>query len=392
MKKFAIIFLVFALAIAAQSKSHRFFDFSGSSSPSSGSFSFPSAPSSGSSPDFSFLDFFQPQQESYSPIDVLQSLIRDDSARLQRQINFFGEGISEILTNSSSQEMIRNFTSRARNIAALLDVSVVRENVDAVIDEAFDSLEAIRGELINGLVAVKRSNSSINSLKNFLTSYEPVLLSHLQSLNETILSAFQNITEAHKNELTLADQETIDDVQSLLGLAVVESQNATTEQVNKLIVIAKILSLQGSVLSNTQRNRLEREVRNQANQLVRDLRALNITNLHGVASQVTNYLLDQIETLQNNTISLADRALESPTPGNVLNDAFLNFKAGLGRSIINFKRRAERAIIKFIRDTLQSLNIRNIRGASIQDVLESARARVTARLNEINSLITRVSA
>ncbi len=159
-----------------------------------------------------------------------------------------------------------------------------------------------------------------------------------------------------------------------------------------------MLSLHGSILSNTNRRRLERAIRNQANRLVGDLRGLNITRLKGVALRVSNFIFDQIENLQNNTIQLADRALRSSTPGVEINNALLEFKAGLGESLSNFRWRTESALKRFIRDTLESVNIRGAPGtalrelwgsASVQEVLESAGPLVEDRVNRIISIITR---
>ena len=151
----------------------------------------------------------------------------------------------------------------------------------------------------------------------------------------------------------------------------------------------KIISFQFNIFNLFEKLDLERTIKSEVSQLLRELRGLNLVNLRGVATNTANIVLDQVESLQRNILALADKALASSTPGSVINEAFLNLKQGLGRALINFQNKTEADILQFIRDTMASLQIRNLRGDRVESLYVEARDRITNRINQIVSMISR---
>ncbi len=218
MKKIAIIFLALVFAIAVDSKrSHRFINISESIESLSGLL-----PASGDAHNQSNLS----APDSGSDItDLLNQALHGNASSLQRQINDISPFVSELLTNTYLQDIIRNYTRKARNIVELLDVSVVRASAHAVINKVFSSLSEIRGDLVSGLTEVNNSTTPISSLREFVDNAPFLLFGHIISINETINSALKNITDDFAEELSEADNETISDLQSILGSAVAQAEN-----------------------------------------------------------------------------------------------------------------------------------------------------------------------
>lgn len=328
-----------------------------------------------------------------SPSDILDLIRNSRASQLQSQIDSAVSGISGFLTSPENQDLIRNVTRRANNLIRLVDLAPVRRAAHSVVNEVFNSLTSLQGSLVSQLQTLNSSSDPINDLKTLIQSVTLEAFLHFHTINETAQSALANLTqELSSGPISSADNETLSDVQALLGGLVSQVSESTQQQLAKYKVVAKILSLQLNILNIVERRRLERAIRSQANQLARELRGLNISNLHGLTTNVINGVLDRVGNVLDQASSLANRALASETPGNVINNALLELKVNLGSRLQQFQRSTERDLQRYVRDTLNSLNIRNLRGSNVNELLQSAQNRIQARVGEISSLVSRVLA
>jgi hypothetical protein len=328
-----------------------------------------------------------------SPDQVLHLIRNSTASQLQTQIDKEVSEISGFLTDPKNQDLIRNVTRRANNLIRLVNLQPIRRAAHSIVNKVFSSLTELHGNLTSQLQALNTSKNPINDLKELLQYVALDAFLQFHSINETAQEALRNLTQDLSNgPISSADNETLSDVQAIIGGLVNQLSENTEQQLAKYKVIAKILSLQSNALSANERRRLESSIRSQANQLARELRGLNISNLHGLTTNVINGVLDRVEGVLDQASSLANRALASETPGNVINNALLELKVNLGRRIQQFQRNTERDLQRFVRDTLNSLNIRSIRGNNLNEVLQSAQTRIQARVGEIVSLVNRVLA
>ena len=146
------------------------------------------------------------------------------------------------------------------------------------------------------------------------------------------------------------------------------------------------------MLSSFQKRQLELSIRLQTIQLVKELRGLNITKFHLLTTKVINSVFTQVSNVLDQASSLANRALASQNPGDVLNNALLELKENLGSRIQQFQRSTEKEIERIVLDTLNKIYLGDLRGKNLSDLLRRAQRRIQARVGEIVSIVNRVLA
>jgi hypothetical protein len=233
MKKILIIFALVALATFACARKHRYYDnsydFYNAYNSSTNYSNYSSYDSSNSSYNDSSnsSSFYNPYDSSSSGSNQggedgirLGSLEEVNAARynvtlLQGQIDLYTGLVSIILTSAEHQDIIRNYTRRIRNIVALIDVTAVRNLVQGLTNEVFDSLRSLRNTLHNELVKLNNSANPTIELNHIIDNMKFAGVEEFENLKGYLIDSVINITQIHRERLTLADEETITDVKGL---------------------------------------------------------------------------------------------------------------------------------------------------------------------------------
>ena len=141
--------------------------------------------------------------------------IRNNATLLQENIDLYSALVSFVLNADENQEIIRNYTRRISNLIALIDLPAVKEFVLGITEEAFSSLRTIRNTLRSELIKLNESDDPISHVNVLLDTVKFAAEEEFHNLKGYLIDALINITEHHRQRLSLADQETIADVSSL---------------------------------------------------------------------------------------------------------------------------------------------------------------------------------
>jgi hypothetical protein len=286
------------------------------------------------------------------------------------------------LSSPESQVDVVEYLRRARNVASLLNVTSVRGFVLETVDDVFDVLESLRREFnqtVNRIVALRRNGTErqyAESVRSQIRRLESNASNQLQNLLNRSQERLLPVVFEHFFAYEVASNETKRDVQNLISLAIGAFSKHARSFFRKIEIGVKVLEIMESMKDEQRSEAIEAAVRRVARNLNRQVQSLDLRYFRNISSEALGSLFSAVSNLQDEIISVSDRALlaeanisllnssDSPqdivTPGSVVFDRLNQLREGLGEQVVAFRDRAVNRLEKLVRDTIKALGFRNL--------------------------------